>query len=45
MTESPTIRLQLLGDPAAVACEGDSCAVLTISDQATVNRRLDQDEV
>jgi hypothetical protein len=40
-----TIPLVIVGDPAAEACEGDSCAIPDHHEQAVVNRRLDEDLV
>ncbi len=35
-------KLTIVGDPNAVVCEGDSCA---IPEQTLVNRALDSDNV
>jgi len=41
----PVIKLEQLGDPNAVVCEGDFCAIPEHHQQAVVNRRLDEDLV
>jgi hypothetical protein len=41
----PVVRLQSLGDPAADACEGDSCLIPDHHEQAVINRKLDDDAV
>jgi len=41
----PVIKLELLGDASAAACEGDSCAIPDHHLQAVVNRKLDEDDV
>ncbi|MEL0626685.1 hypothetical protein V6245_06970 [Salinibacterium amurskyense] len=39
----PTFALQQLGDPNAVACEGDACGVVDDRhSQALVNRQIDE---
>ncbi|WP_158000063.1 hypothetical protein [Salinibacterium sp. PAMC 21357] len=38
----PTFALQQLGDPNAVACEGDACIVDDHRSQALVNRQIDE---
>lgn len=40
----PTFALQQLGDPNAVACEGDACGIVVDDhrSQALVNRQIDE---
>jgi hypothetical protein len=45
MTDAVTRPLQIVGDPAAAACEGDFCAIPDHHEQSVVNRRLDDDNV
>jgi hypothetical protein len=39
------IPLQIVGDPDAVSCDGDSCLIPLHHEQAIVNRALDSDRV
>ena len=41
----PVIKLELLGDASAAACEGDFCEIPDHHQQAIVNRKLDEDAV
>ncbi len=41
----PVITLTALGDPNALYCVGDFCAIPEHHTQAVVNRRLDDDAV
>jgi hypothetical protein len=45
MTDAATGPLTIIGDPAAAACDGDSCEIPDHHEQAIVNRRLDFDSV
>jgi hypothetical protein len=38
-------KLQLVGDPAAAACEGEFCAIPAHHEQAVMNRRIDEDRI
>jgi hypothetical protein len=41
----PIVRLQRVGNPAADACEGDSCRIPEHHQQAVINRRIDDNAV
>ena len=41
----PTITLQVMGDPNADACEGETCAIPEHHIQIAVNRRIDHDRI
>lgn len=43
--DAATMPLQIIGDPAAAACEGDFCEIPAHHEQAVVNRALDSDNV
>ena len=43
--DAASTPLQIIGDPAAAACEGDFCAIPAHHEQAVVNRALDSDKV
>lgn len=50
MTDTATkplsvIPLQSMGDPAALACDGDFCLIPEHHNQAVVNRKLDENAV
>lgn len=45
MTDAATMPLQIVGDPAAAACDGEFCAIPGHHEQSVVNRRLDDDNV
>ena len=40
-----TVPLQMLGDPTAVSCEGDTCEISEHHGRMIVNRLLDSDQV
>lgn len=39
------MELQIVGDPSAATCDGDSCEIPDHHEQAVVNRRIDDDAV
>ena len=45
MTDVAATPFTMVGDPAAAACVGDSCAIPEHHPQAEVNRQLDEDLV
>ena len=45
MTNAATTPLVLLGDSGAAACVGDFCEIPAPSEQAVVNKRVDEDRV
>ncbi len=45
MADAVQIKLEIIGDPTAAACDGDFCAIPDHHEQSVVNRRLDEDNV